>query len=393
MRPLDSLRWRRYARSVHMRFTGLLSPSPAGGAPDPSRANLLARFPWVSTVLLAVAMLAVTILVADLTRLPIRDPDHVVAYRSRVFIIGVGLVLFLILDIGVRGAARAGWRPGRLRTEIAEVWRTRWTRRRLLIALSAILSFYVTYFAYRNLKSFLPVVREVNFDAALLDLDRALLGGNDPAAFLHSLLGTGVASHVLSSVYLLYLTFVPLSVVAAVAWTRRVAAGVWYVTAVNFNWVLGLLSYYLVPSLGPVFVDPPLADQMPATAVWNLQQILIVDRVRYIDDPMGSGAIQSIAGFASLHVSVLFTAALMAYLLRTRRWLQGTLWALLALTVVATIYFGWHYVVDDIAGFLVGGLSVYLAGLATGWRGLPPSRRRAPAPEARSPGAPVATGT
>lgn len=173
----------------------------------------------------------------------------------------------------------------------------------------------------------------------------------------------------------------PLSVVAAVAWTRRVAAGLWYVTAVNFNWVLGLISYYLVPSLGPVFVDPPLADQMPATAVWNLQQVLLVDRVRFVDDPMGSGAIQSIAGFASLHVSVLFTAALMAWLLRARRALQVALWALLALTVVATIYFGWHYVIDDVAGLIIGGLSVYLAGLATGWRGLP-SRRRSPSSDA-----------
>jgi membrane-associated phospholipid phosphatase len=365
-----------------MRFTGLLSPSPAGGAPDFARGGVFARVPYLSGLLLAAGMLAVTVLVAELTRLPIRDPDSVVAYRSRVFIIGVGLVLFLVLDVAVRGAARAGWRRGRMRAEIAEVWRTRWTRRRLLIALSAIVSFYITYFAYRNLKSFLPILVEANFDAVLLDLDRALLGGNDPAALLHALLGKGLASQVLSSVYLLYLTFVPLSVVAAVAWARRVAVGVWYVTAVNFNWVLGLISYYLVPSLGPVFVDPPLADQMPATAVWNLQQVLLVDRVRFVDDPMGSGAIQSIAGFASLHVSVLFTAALMAWLLRARRALQAALWALLALTVLATIYFGWHYVIDDVAGVIIGALSVYLAGLATGWRGLP-SRRRSPSSDAR----------
>jgi membrane-associated phospholipid phosphatase len=260
--------------------------------------------------------------------------------------------------------------------EIAEVWRTRWTPRRLMVGLVTILSFYVTYIAYRNLKSYLPVLREANFDAALLDLDRALLGGNDPAALLHSILGKGVASHVLSSVYLLYLSFVPLSVVGALAWTRKVATGIWYVTAVNFNWVLGLVSYYLVPSLGPVFVDPPLADQMPATAVWNLQQILLVDRVRFIDDPMGSGSVQSIAGFASLHVSVLFTAALMAYLMRARRMLQFALWTMLGLTVIATIYFGWHYVVDDIAGLIIGALSVYLAGVTTGWRGLRGSRTR-----------------
>ena len=375
-----------------MRFTPPLSPSPAGGAPSPSRPSVLARVPYLSGVVLAAAMGALTVLIAEITRLPIRDPDQVVAYRSRVFIIVTSIVVFVLLDVVVRGAIRAGWRPSRMGAEIAAVWRTRWTRRRLLVGLTTILSFYVIYIAYRNLKSFLPVLRDVNFDGALLDLDRALLGGNDPAALLHNILGTGVAGHVLSSVYLLYLSFVPLSVVGALAWTRKVATGVWYVTAVNFNWVLGLLSYYLVPSLGPVFVDPLLADQMPATAVWNLQQILLVDRLRFVDDPMGSGSIQSIAGFASLHVSVLFSAALIASLLRARAALQIALWSMLGLTMVATIYFGWHYVVDDIAGLLIGGLSVYLAGLATGWRGWPGKRARASSPGPAPPGAPVTAG-
>ncbi len=160
----------------------------------------------------------------------------------------------------------------------------------------------------------------------------------------------------------------PLSLGAALVWGRNVRIGSWYVTALCLNWLLGAVSYYLVPSLGPVFVDPPLADQMPATAVWNLQQVLLVDRVRFIDDPMGSEVIQSIAGFASLHVSVLFTAALMAWLLRARRVLQISLWALLGLTVLATIYFGWHYVVDDLAGVVMAIVVVYVAAPLTGWR-------------------------
>ncbi len=363
-----------------MRLPDSILSSPGGGASRASRFNVLARAPYVSTVLLAAGMLVVTFAVAAAAELPVRDPDAVVAYRSRLFIIGAGLLLFLLLDVLVRGASRTGRSLDGLGPEIARVWRERWTRRRLLVALATVLSFYITYFAYRNLKSFLPLVREATFDAVLLDLDRALFGGLDPAVFLHDLLGTGVAGQVLSAVYLLYITFVPLSVVAAVAWSRRVAAGIWYVTAVNLNWVLGLLSYYLVPSLGPVFVDPPLADQMPLTAVWNLQQLLLVDRVRFVADPAGSGAIQSIAGFASLHVSVLFTAALMAHLLRIRQGVRWALWTMLVLTVVATIYFGWHYVLDDIAGLAIGGAAVYLAGVATGWRGLPARPATVPAP-------------
>src|SRR5215210_5333267 len=345
--------------------------------PGSARYGLLARLPNLSNLVLAAAMLLVTFGVAAASRLPVRDPDAVVTFRSRIFIIALGLVLFPCLDVLMRGGARAGWRRDRWWEEMKAVRRERWDRRRMLIAVSAVVSFYITYFAYRNLKSFLPVLREATFDSALLHLDHTLLGGNDPAVLLHDVLGTGIAGQVLSYVYLMYLTFVPISVVAAVAWSRRVAAGVWYVTADNVKWVLGLLSYYLVPSLGPVFVDPPLADQMPVTQVWNLQQLLLVDRVRFLADPAGSGAIQSIAGFASLHVSVLFSAALMAHLLRVWRPLRVLLWALLTLTFLATIYFGWHYLIDDVAGLAIGGASVWLAGVATGWRGLPGRRQMA----------------
>jgi membrane-associated phospholipid phosphatase len=349
------------------------APATATGS---ARRDLLARVPHLSSLLLAGGMLVLTFGVAAATRLPVRDPDAVVAYRSRIFMIALALAIFPMVDVLVRGGVRAGWRRGRVWEEMKTVRRERWDRRRMLIAVSAVLSFYITYFAYRNLKSFLPVLREATFDSALLHLDHALLWGNDPAVLLHDVLGTGVAGQLLSWVYLLYLTFVPISVVAAVAWSRRVAAGVWYVTAVNVNWVLGILSYYLVPSLGPVFVDPPLADQMPVTQVWNLQQLLLVDRLRFVADPAGSGAIQSIAGFASLHVSVLFSAALMAHLLGAWRSLRVGLWILLGLTALSTVYFGWHYLIDDVAGLAIGGVSVWLAGVATGWRGLPGRRSR-----------------
>src|SRR5215210_4435731 len=355
-----------------MRLPEMLNASQAAPATPAgsTRHGLLGRIPHLSNIVLAGGMLMLTFAVAAASRLPVRDPDAVVAYRSRIFIIAVGLALFPIIDVIVRAGGRVGWRKGRMWEEMKAVRRERWDRRRMLIAVSAVVSFYITYFAYRNLKSFLPVLREATFDSTLLHLDHTLLGGNDPAVLLHDVLGTGIAGQVLSYVYLMYLTFVPISVVAAVAWSRRVAAGVWYVTAVNVNWVLGLLSYYLVPSLGPVFVDPPLADQMPITQVWNLQQLLLVDRVRFVADPAGSGAIQSIAGFASLHVSVLFSAALMAHLLRVWRPLRVLLWALLTLTFLATIYFGWHYLIDDVAGLAIGGASVWIAGVATGWRGL-----------------------
>ena len=41
----------------------------------------------------------------------------------------------------------------------------------------------------------------------------------------------------------------------------------------------------------------------------------------------------------------------------------------LVLTVVATAYFGWHYLVDDIAGLAIGATAVAVADRAT--RGVP----------------------
>jgi hypothetical protein len=38
------------------------------------------------------------------------------------------------------------------------------------------------------------------------------------------------------------------------------------------------------------------------------------------------------------------------------------------ITVLATLYFGWHYVVDDIAGMGIGWASVTIAARATGHR-------------------------
>jgi membrane-associated phospholipid phosphatase len=90
-------------------------------------------------------------------------------------------------------------------------------------------------------------------------------------------------------------------------------------------------------------------------------------------------------------VSVLFSAALMAHLLSLWRPLRGALWALLALTVLATIYFGWHYLIDDVAGLVIGGASVWIAGVATGWRGLP-GRRRATSGRVKTPSPSVAAG-
>ena len=146
------------------------------------------------------------------------------------------------------------------------------------------------------------------------------------------------------------------------------AGALWWVSVLSINWVIGALSYFVLPSMGPAFTEPWLFSGLPDTGTAMLQHSLLEERRTFVIDPVGSGELQSIAAFASLHISIVFAGALMAHLLRAPRAIRVGMWVYLALTFPATIYFGWHYVVDDLAGFVIGFFSVYLGAVLTGWR-------------------------
>ena len=59
---------------------------------------------------------------------------------------------------------------------------------------------------------------------------------------------------------------------------------------------------------------------------------------------------QSVAGFASLHCGITMLVALMVQYTISIRWLRIAVWVNFGVTVVATLYFGWHYIADDVAG-------------------------------------------
>ncbi len=200
----------------------------------------------------------------------------------------------------------------------------------------------------------------------LADLDRSLFGGHDPAALLHDLLGTGVQTHFLSAAYVAFIVFLPLTIGLSLVFSRDLRAGLLYTTAQSINWGLGIASYFLLPSLGPIYADPAAFAGLPYTEVTRLQGVLLDQRLDFLRDP-ATGTPQSIAGFASLHISMSFTAALAAHLVGLGRRLKIALWTWFAVTAVGTVYLGWHYVLDDIAGIVLGAFALGLAAVLTGY--------------------------
>ena len=324
--------------------------------------------PWRSVVagpLVAVVTLVAALLATQAAGVPLRDPDGVAGRR---FVWVVCMVVALVwLDVAVRAGRRSRTlTPSR--AAMRSVRRERWDWYRAVAVGSALISFYVSYLAYRNLKSVVPLLRPGElFDPQLADFERSLFGGNDPAALLHSLLGTGVQTQVLSVVYLLYILFVPLSLALAMVFSRDLRGGLFYATALSINWPLGGASYLLLPALGPIYAAPASFADLPASGASSLQGLLLDQRLDFLRDPLAAGAAQSIAAFASLHVSMIFTAAVAAHLLGLARRVRVALWVLLALTTAATIYLGWHYVIDDVAGVIIGLAALAIARALTGF--------------------------
>jgi hypothetical protein len=106
--------------------------------------------------LVAVVSMVAAVLVTNAAGVPLRDPDNV-AGRRLIALLGVVGLLF-VLDVAVRAARRTGRRlPSR--AAMRRVRRERWTLWRGVAVCTALVSFYASYLAYRNLKSVVPLLR------------------------------------------------------------------------------------------------------------------------------------------------------------------------------------------------------------------------------------------
>ncbi|QNN54983.1 phosphatase PAP2 family protein [Nocardioides mesophilus] len=294
---------------------------------------------------------------------PLRDPDGFLGpswVRLPLMVLGAFLV-----DVIPRSLwrSRTDWRA--FKGHALGIIREHWTRERILLVVIGLTSFFITYVSYRNLKNFLPRLGGELQDPVLHRIDQVLAFGHEPAVLLHGLLGEGVAAHVLAFVYLFFLPLSPASLVVWLVWSRNISYGYWYATAHCLAWAFGTASYYLVPSLGPNFAYVWLYSDLDQTGVKSLQDALYNGRIDIIYNPFAD-SIQSVAGFASLHVGIILTLALITQYTVRHAWIRLAMWVLFALTVVSTLYFGWHYIADDIAGAAIAGLSVWIGGLATG---------------------------
>jgi membrane-associated phospholipid phosphatase len=138
-------------------------------------------------------------------------------------------------------------------------------------------------------------------------------------------------------------------------------------TALAFDWALGVAAYYAFPTLGPIYSRAIDFVSLPRSST-ELQTTMMRDRFDVLGDARGTDTLQTIAAFPSLHVGMMVTICLLVHW-NTRRLLPRLLsWTMLALTVLATLYLGWHFFIDVIGGVAVGALAAWIGAVASGHR-------------------------
>jgi hypothetical protein len=282
---------------------------------------------------------------------PFRDPGGDIL-RGRVAISAALFVVLVPIDALLRSrwgaqAGRGWW----------TVLRERWTGRRVLLAVLALGPNHPEYISNHNPTRWAAYTP--HRDSMLMEWDRTLFAGHTPAVLLHDLLGQHAAAWILAYWYESFGTLVIVATVAGVVFPTRMrdayvamAAGLWI-------WVLGTISYYVIPSLGPFHQDPQTFAHLPHMMIQDTQARYMEARAGFLADPQAPGAFQQVSAFASLHVGVTTVIWLMMRYLRLR-WAFRVMTVFLIGTIVATTYLGWHFFVDDLAGLFIGWLAVFL---------------------------------
>jgi hypothetical protein len=321
------------------------------------------RRSYVLLIGIAAVMGSLALITSNSLDKPLLDPEGFLGpgwLRLPLIVMGA-----LSLDLLPRTLWLSRLNPRVMPAVIKARWQEHWNRDRITLVLLGLICFYTTYISYRNLKSFLPFVTGVKYDRQLHALDQFLFFGTEPAILLHNVFGEGIAAHILSTIYLWFLPLVPLALGAWLVWSRNISYGYWFATSQCLAWSMGTASYYALPTLGPGFEYSYLYSGLANSGSTALLESLSYGRQDVVWRGL-EGAVQSVAGFASLHVAITLLVALMVqYTLRTRI-LHWIFWANFVITVIATLYFGWHYVADDIAGVAIALISFYVGGIASG---------------------------
>jgi hypothetical protein len=221
--------------------------------------------------------------------------------------------------------------------------------------LRGLLLLFASLTIYTNIKTRIPFINHGHYDASYEAMDHALFGSTLVRSVEQWFSGNPAVSQYFSGVYMHdYLWMV---VILCVFYFRRdIFAIRWTFLSVSFVYIFGILVTVAWPSLGPVYVHPERFVSLKGSIVGDTQAFLAayynasISAVAHGKAPVAR-AFAGIAAFPSLHVAHMVIILWIA--LRTipayAIWMA---WMTVA-TTLATVGFGWHWMVDAPGGALL----------------------------------------
>ncbi len=208
----------------------------------------------------------------------------------------------------------------------------------------------VTFFLFIQLKNLIPHVNGRVFDQLLFQQETSLLGGRLAAEWVMQALGHS-AAELLSAGYVFFFPYMGL-LLAVMVLQRDECLASRFVLGFFSVWIIGVFIVYAFPTWGPCFFSPEMFRSLPVTDVTFLQQNLWKEKLFLESEPASPRGTFLISGLPSLHVAVVVFGSLC--LSRVARLLAVFSWFFAGITFLTTLYFGWHYLLDDIGGILLG---------------------------------------
>ncbi|MEA1947425.1 MAG: phosphatase PAP2 family protein [Thermodesulfobacteriota bacterium] len=223
---------------------------------------------------------------------------------------------------------------------------------------------FIVLFSYCTLKSIIPVVNPVLFDEQFNTMDYNLFFKHSPTELIIEWIPVYFIGF-LSFGYKFYflIKIFAFSAIYCNVNDKRVFYKM--IIAFSTTIILGLGLYFLFPAQGPIYHCPEQFEKiqtpMSETSNYKLQKDLwtVYEQVKkhtpqdFCELTKTSGIRNGVAAFPSLHIAI--SCVLLYFLFRYNRAIFWLCFFPFWVMVLSTIYFGWHYVVDDIAGFVLAG--------------------------------------
>lgn len=212
---------------------------------------------------------------------------------------------------------------------------------------------YGIFISYTNFKPAIPLLNQKLYDEFLFQCDHY---------FLNVLsLGGLIRFPKNSTITLFFDTIYPhmwtlASITLVAAYRNRLLfwqfLGGWCL-AFGFSVPISMIF----PSLGPAFYKPELFAYIDSTISAKAMQILWKNYQLFKTNPISTKIFcaNGIVAMPSLHIALAYQSIIVLGKIYSS--LKLVFWILLILYIIATMYLGWHYFLDGLAGILLGLIS------------------------------------